>query len=289
MKPAMLICMMAVALLMGCVGDKPLSQYEATDEEAIFNVVMIDNGRISELEILPSSMPDTLEFIANPDPDQPLYWHVVDSTIDEFRVLFSDQPVQSPVGLVNQANVNMIKTRRGVFNILRYNDSADSLERYSKEFELTGTKSSICQQWGQTSQRRGWLLTAIGHARFVTPGNDQAFLDNLSYDSDSNNDTIFQTGTRNIEDILRFDAEEEVTLSFRVDDETDLVFIYVPVNNFSYSLAVPVPDGSGGYQVPFIIPSLSRIYGQFRFLVINAGNISSDYAASGYSFNYRVR
>ncbi len=112
----MLIFMMAVALLMACVGDKPLSQYEATNEEAIFNVVMIDNGRLSELVILPTSIPDTLEFIANPDPDQPLYWHVVDSTTDVFRVLFSDQPVQSPIGLVNQANVNMIKTRHGVFN-----------------------------------------------------------------------------------------------------------------------------------------------------------------------------
>ena len=289
MKLTVVICLIVVSIFLACVGDKPLSQYEATDEEAIFNVVMTDNGRISEIEILPTSMPDTLEFIANPDPVQPLYWHVVDSTIDDFRVLFSDQPVQSPIGLVNQANVNMTKTRRGVFYILRYDDSADSLERFSKEFELTGTRSAICQQWGQTSHRRGWLLTAIGHARFVTPGHDQAFLTNLTYDSDSSDDTIFRTGAKNLEDIIRFDAEEEVTLSFRVNSESDLVYIYIPVNNFSYTLAVPIPDGLGGCQVPFIIPSISRIYGQFRFLVINAGNVSSDYAASGYSFNYRVR
>jgi len=281
--------MMAVALSMACIGDKPLSQYEATDEEAIFNVVMIDNGRLSELAILPASIPDTLSFIANPDPDQPLYWHVIDSTIDDFRVIFSDQPVQSPIGLVNQANVNMTRTWQGVFNILRYNNGADSLERYAKEFELAATRSAICQQWGQTSQRRGWLLTAIGHARYVTPGHDQAFLIDLTYDSASNDAFVFQTGIQSLEDITRFDAEEEVTLNFRVNSESDLVYIYVPVNNFSYTLAVPVPDGSGGYQVSLVIPSISRIYGQLRFLVINAGYVSIDYAASGYSFNYRVR
>lgn len=210
MKLAVSISLIAVALLLACVGDKPLSPNEATDEEAIFNVLMIDNGRISELAILPASIPDTLAFIANPDSEQPLYWHVVDSTLDDFRVLFSDQPVQSPVGLVNQANVNMTKTWQGTFNILRYNDEADSLERYSKEFTLTGTRSAVCQQWGQTSQRRGWLLTAIGHARFVSPGSGYTFLNNLAYDSDSNDESIFHTGTMALEDIIRFDAEEEL-------------------------------------------------------------------------------
>jgi hypothetical protein len=289
MKPIALILISAAALLVACTGDKPLSQYEATNEEAIFNVVMIDNGRLSELVILPVSMPDTLAFIADPDPAQPLYWHVVDSTTDDFRVIFSDQPVQSPIGLVNQANATITRTWQGVLNILRYNDNADSLERYSKEFELTATRSAICQQWGQTSQRRGWLLTAIGHARFVTPGHDLAFLNNLTYDSDSNDDTIFHTGTTDLDDIPRFDAGEEVTLRFRVNDETNLVYVYTPIDNFGYELASPVPDGAGGYQVSFVIPSISRIYGQFRFLVINAGHVSIDYAASGYSFNYRVR
>jgi len=289
MKFTLSIPLIAVALLSACIGDKPLSPYEATDEEAIFNVVMIDNGRLSELVILPASMPDTLAFIANPDSGQPLYWHVVDSTIDDFRVLFSDQPVQSPVGLVNQANVNITKTWQGTFNILNYNYEADSLERYSKEFKLTGTRSAVCQQWGQTSQRRGWLLTAIGHARFVSPGSGYPFLSNLTYDSDSNDDTIFHTGTMDLEDIIRFDAGEEVTLNFSLEDDSDPALIYVPVNNYGYELAVPTPDGSGGYRVIFVMPSISRIYGQFRFLVINAGNFSGNYAASGYSFNYRVR
>ncbi|MCP4580353.1 MAG: hypothetical protein GY839_01950 [candidate division Zixibacteria bacterium] len=285
MKHLVVSSLIALLILMACTGDKPLSQYEASDEEAIFNVITIDNIRLSELAIFPSDVPDTLEFIQNPDAENPLYWHTVDSTDEQLRVLISNQPVDSPVGLVEQASGTLTKTWLGVFNSLRYNDDADSLERYAREFELAGTRSSICQKWGQSSHRRGWILTSIGSARFTSPGGGQSFLNNLVYQSESNSDSVFHEGVVDTDDILRFDSEEEVTIRYDLNNDSDLLFMLIPVGNYSYELASPVPAPAGGYQVTVAMPSTRRLYGQLRFLVINDG----DYQAVGYSYNYRVR
>ena len=147
-------CLIVFLIFLSCVGDKPLAQYEATDEEAIYNVVTIDNGRLSEFRVFSPDIPDTLGFMEMPESDQALHWHVVDSTDEDFRVTISSQPVQSPVGLVEQGSVTLTKIWMGTFNTLRYNEDGDSLERYIQAFELTGTRNGICQKWGQTSFRR---------------------------------------------------------------------------------------------------------------------------------------
>jgi hypothetical protein len=289
MKQLAICLLISFFLILACVGDKPLSQYEATDEEAIFNVITIDNNRISELTIFRSDIPDTLDFAQNPDPENPMHWHVVDSTIEEIRVYISNHPVESPVGQVIQASAVLTNTWQGVFHSLRYNDDADSLERNEKEFELTGTRSAICQQWGQSSHRRGWLLTSISNASFTSPGGGQPFLNNLVYQSDSNTDSVFLNTIYEKDDILRFDTEEEITIRFNLSDDSDYLSMFIPMDNFSYELASPVAAAGGEYEVVVTMPSLNRIYGQIRFLVINAGDFSDVYHATGYSYNYRMR
>ena len=270
----------------GCVGDKPLSEIEATDEEAIYNVIQIDNYRLSTLDLITS---DTVEFIINQDTLSTLCWHSVEETDEDFSIDISDHKVDSPVGPVYSASVEYSKTFVGTFETLRYNAEIDSMERFPKEFVLTGTRSAVCQQWGISNQvRRGWILISISDARFSTPGGGYHFLDSLCYVSSTDSMGVFSYGIRNLEDLVHFETGEEVTIHYRLIDDEDFLFVFVPVNDYAYQLAVPQPDSSGGFKVVFDMPA-RRIYGQLRFLVINAKAILSDYRASGYSYNYSTR
>jgi hypothetical protein len=287
MKTIVIIMMFGLVMLIACNNDNPVSSLEATDEEAIFNVVMTDNLRLSDMTILPSAMPDTLAFIANPDPDTRLYWHVVDTTIESFQVTISDQMVPSDVGMVYEASVYYTKNIQGTFNILAYNEPGDSLERSSREFSLTGIRSARCQKWGVTNQRRGWLLTEISDAHFTQGG--QEFLQNLRYHCDSNDDSIFVSSLKDTDLIPRFDADEEVTLTFHIPSSADYVYVLIPEDNYYYQQADLQSLGNGNYQVVATMPALSRLYSQLRFLVIGADYGGSSYVAAGYSYNYRVR
>lgn len=289
MKKLIMFAMMGLALLLACTGDTPFSEFEATDEEAIFNVVMLDNARLSNLSILPDEIPDTLAFIANPDSAQPLYWHVIDTTTDEFRVTLSDHQVESPIGPVDQGNVIYTKTWLGAFESFRYNAAADSLERYTAEFQMVGTRAAACQRWGvATSQRRGWLLAAMGDARF-SAGGSQIFLDKLVFHSESNDDSLFHYGLKNTADIVRFDAGEEAVFDLELSNPANLLYMFIPVGNFGYELAPLVEFQPGEYEVTVTMPSISYVYGQLKFLVVNLGNYPDEYKALGYSYNYRIR
>lgn len=287
MRWLLILLLLSTAVYFACDDENPMSQGEATDEEAIFNVVMIDNLRLSDMEAFPGTVPDTAAFIANPTAEETLYWHDVDSLRESFQVTISDTPVESPVGLVLEATAVYTKTWFGKFKTWHYNGLADSLERYSKNFQLAGSRSAKCQKWGSTSQRRGWLLTHIGDAHF-SAGGGHGFLQSLYYHSESNEDSVFDASLKELDFIPRFDAEEEVTFTFDIRLPTDEAYIFMPVSNFNYELAIPEPAGDG-YRVQATMPSISRIYGQLRFYVVNAGVFDEAYRATGYSYNYRIR
>lgn len=291
MKYISFFAVIIVVSVAGCVGEKPLSEIEATDEEAIYNVMFIDNYRLTTLDLISSDVPDTLEFIANPDPENPLYWHIVEGIDEDFQVDISNDLVDSPVGLIYSASVSYDKTYSGTFEILRYNEDTDTsnIERYSKEFVLKGTRDAECQQWGLSNQvRRGWLLTSIGDARFFTPEGGYHFLDDFYYNSSTDSMLDFTYGTYSLEDLVHFEPGEEVTVHYQLTDNNDLLLMYVPVNDFGYQMAVPQPDSPEGFKVVFNMPG-KKIYGQLRFLIINAGAFYDDYRASGYSYNYSTR
>jgi len=275
--------------MMGCVGEKPLSEIEATDEEAIYNVMFIDNYRLTTLDLISSDVPDTLEFIADPDPENPLYWHVIEETDEDFVVDISNDPVDSPVGPVYSASVNYVKTYNGTFEVVRYNEDTDEIERYSKDFVLKGTRNAECQQWGLSNQvRRGWLLTSISDVRFFTPQGDYHFLDDFHYNTSTDSLLYFTYGTYSPDELVHFELEESVIVHYQLIENSDLLLMYVPINDFGYQLVIPQPDSQGGFEVIFNMPS-RKIYGQLRFLVLNAGAFYDDYRASGYSYNYSTR
>jgi len=70
--------MLVILSIMFCSCDEPLSQLEATDNEAIYNVILVDNYRVGDLEIIPSDIPDTTSYIENPDTANILYWHKIE-------------------------------------------------------------------------------------------------------------------------------------------------------------------------------------------------------------------
>lgn len=282
-----LIIMLSIFAL-NCEDDNPVSYYESTDEEAILNVVMVDNVRLSGVSPFTDATPDTLAYIDDPIADQPLYWHVVDSTVERLPITYSTNQVESPVGLVDQAYANYTIKFYGNFYNLVYNSEADSLERYVKEFVITGTRRAICQRWGRAgSTRRGWTLISISGAT-ISAGGGQAFLQDLRYISSSNDDSTFSVSLTEVDELLEFDTEEEITLRFDLDSESDLAYIYIPNNNFGYSLAEPTTI-SDGYEVAVTMPSYSNIYGQFRFYVVNVGDYEDIYRSSGYAYNYQMR
>ena len=274
-------------IIASCNSKNPVSNYEATDEEAIYNVVLIDNIRLSEIVAFPETVPDTASFIANPVDGQPLFWHDLDTLSESFNVSISAQPVSSPIGDVYEATVVYTIIWYGTFETLNYNSSADSLERYSRSFQVTGKRTARCQRWGQTSLRRGWRLTEIGGAT-INAGTGQGFLQDLVYHCDSNDDSLFNGAIVETADIPRFDTDEEVTLTFDIGSDNDLAYIFIPDGNLGYTLATPEPVGDS-YKVTMTMPSIDDIYGQFRFYVVNAGQFTGSYKARGYSYGYRMR
>jgi len=286
MKKLSLLIIGLFALLIACSGDTPYSQYEATDNEAIYNVLLVDNLRLADLVIMPD-IADTQAFIANPDSAHPIYWHDVDSTSEDLQITYAGQ-VQSPVGMVDQANVVFTRTWLGSFIKLSYDPQGDSLVRQSVGFQLSGIRSAICQRWGSTSQRRGWLLISISDARY-SAGGSQNFLDKLVFHSESNDDSLFHHGLVTIDDMLRFDAEEEVGFNLELDNQSDLLYMFIPDNNFNYRLADLTETQPGEYQVDVTMPSIRSMPGQLRFLVVNLGSFPNEYKALGYSYNYRIR
>jgi len=282
------ILIMAILSILFCSCDKPLSPMEATDNEAIYNVVLIDYYRVGDLEIIPSDIPDTTEYIENPDPVNPIYWHKIEQTEEDLDIIISDQPVETEVGSFYQAEVTYTKTWSGNFNIIRYNNNADSLERFSKEFVLTGIREAVCLKMGLTNHRRGWCLTSIGDAEFTSLTPEPRFLDYLYYFSGSSSDSVFDFGSRSLNDLIVFNTGEEVTIRFDLISDLDELIMHVPVDNYNYQSAEFQPEPSGGYKTIFNMPSVS-LYGQLKFLVINAGDVSEDYLARGFSYNYKTQ
>jgi|GEM_PF-1983869 hypothetical protein len=275
-------------VIMACSGKNPVSPIEATDEEAIYNVLFQDNYRITVFDFFKIAIPDTAAFLANPDPNNPCIWHDVQYTSENLVITILDNPVQSPVGLVMEGHVTYTINDTGKFRIIMYNSAADSIERDSVKFNLTMTRSATCQQWGRTNTiRRGWLLTSISDAR-VSGGQNYPFLSGLRYSSVTHADTSFVYGTHEPGEMLKFSPSEEISIRYQTPDSLDKVFIYIPSNNYGYRLATPQKDSLGVWRATFTMPSVN-IYGQLFFYVVNVGNFNQAYRASGYSFNYRIR
>mgnify|MGYP000145780503 CR=1 FL=1 len=285
---ARLLVPLFLALLFACTGDKPLSPIEATDEEAIYNLLFNDYWRLTTLDIIDQTVPDTAAFIADPDSGLGLYWHKIDSTREYLTIDISPQPVPSPVGDVYQGNVLYENTFYGSFFGMRYNASADTIERMSKAFAVNGRRSVICQQWGFPSQvRRGWLITSIGDVRFLSPGQSYHFLDSLAYRTPSQAETTFVFGNYSLDKLRRFSPGEQVTVNMVLVDSTDLLMFMIPYADFGYRQAELTADTNLVLTTTFIMPSRS-LYGQLRFLLINAGDWPAPYKAVGYSFIYRI-
>ncbi len=287
MRPRFLIPALAVAML-SCTGDKPLSSIEATDEEAIYNLLFNDYWRLTTLEIIDQTIPDTAAFIANPDSGLGLYWHKIDSSSEHLTIDILPQPMPSPVGDVYQGNVLYENAFYGSFFGMRYNAAADTIERLSKTFIINGRRSVICQQWGFPSQaRRGWLITSIGDARFQSSGQNYHFLDSLFYRTQSQGETVFVLGNYSLDQIRRFSPGEQVTVSMILVDSLDLLLFLIPYADFGYRLAELTADSNLVLTTTFNMPARA-LYGQLRFLLINAGDWLAPYKAVGYSFLYRI-
>ena len=282
----LLFCLIFIA---ACSGKKPLSIIEATNQEAIYNVLFQDNFRLVSFDFFDTVVPDTQTYLNNPDPDKPCLWHEVQYFDDDLIITILDQPVQSPVGLVYESHITYTVTDTGRFRMLRYNAAADSFERYSTKFNIRVARSATCQQWGRSNQlRRGWLLTSISDARVTTPGQNYHFLNDFGYSSLTHNDTTCVYDTYDPVVLVSFLQNEQVTVHYQIQDSLDKVFIYIPKNDYGYQLADPQQDSLGNWQTIITMPS-RKIYGQLFFLVVNVGRFDQVYKASGYSYNYRIR
>jgi hypothetical protein len=274
--------------VIACNDKNPVSRIEATNQEAIYNVLFNDYPRLTTLDFLTSFVPDTQAFVANPDSGRPLYWHEIEDIHDTLAISIGENPVPSPVGLVYQAGVSYSIRYTGKFHTMRFNVLADSIERYYKTFTLYGSRIATCQQWGLPNQpRRGWLLTQIGDARFYS--GDYHYLNGLNYSTTNHpTSTAFVYSSHDPTLLESFNTGEEMTVNFGLITPSDLLLMYIPLNDYGYQLAVPQLDTATTYNVTFNLPS-RKIYGQLRFLVTNAGDVNGLYKASGYSYNYQIK
>lgn len=270
--------------------DKPTSQQEATDNEAIYNVILVDNYRLGSLEIFHSNttIPDTIAFIEEPDTLNPIFWHDISETEEEFDVVINPEKVETEFGNFYQASVDYSKTWEGIFNLMRYNIDADSLERFSLVFSMQGEREAVCQQWGSAgSSRRGWKLIEMSGAEFRSSGSGSFSLSSLYYHADSRDDSVFSILSRELDEIPDFDISEQVRLSFNYETQNNLLLIYIPYNDYYYRAANIDTDDTGGYEVIFNMPS-RQLYGQLKFLTINLDEITERYKARGYGYNYHA-
>ena len=164
-----LIWVVILILSSGC-GKKGVDPVEdATDVDAVANIVLFDYGHLFLPDSLATPIPDTLPLeLASPYKLEK-FWRTVE--LDSLILMIGEQDtiIEDSVRIVPIRGVTVARHMRGKLEIMATDtsDGESRTVRMSKPYFTSGSVNGTVKKYGfDYNTRRGWLLTDIGNARY---------------------------------------------------------------------------------------------------------------------------
>jgi hypothetical protein len=154
-------------LASGCgkTGVDPIE--DATDIDAIINIVRYDNAALFNADKLDMPIPDTSELLAGQPYQLVNYWRTVNW--DSLFILIGRQDtiLEDSTRIIPFRNIEVQQFFAGSLEIIAL-DTADGNSRrvhLSKSYSSKGTIEGVVKLYGfPYNTRRGWMLTEIGNS-----------------------------------------------------------------------------------------------------------------------------
>ncbi|HBZ01836.1 MAG TPA: hypothetical protein DEO84_11005, partial [candidate division Zixibacteria bacterium] len=164
---AVVIALLFLVLSGGCgkTGVDPVE--DATDIDAIINIIRYDKAALFTADKLEMPAPDTSALIGALPYELVSYWRTVNS--DSFFIKLGDQDtvLEDSVRLVPFRLVSIEQFFTGNMEIIALDttDGDSRRVRLSKPYTTKATVSGMVKKYGfDYNSRRGWALTEIGNA-----------------------------------------------------------------------------------------------------------------------------
>ncbi len=281
-----------VAIMLGCGRSGVEPPADATDEDAIYNIIRYDSPSAFSLDLLDLSVPDTNQGLLT--AFEPIHWwHTIghDSLDIDIRI-FEPQPGDTS-GAVPYANVRVVKYFWGTLEVIALDTTGGSPQRvrFSKSFGMLGVINSVFEKVGfDYNTRRGWRFMQISDAVFTSlsqtvppppPTVEIQTADSL---------IRVNPGIKLLRYIPQFTPGESVNVSIYPIDTSSVVSVRYP-SGTGYMTQVP-PRGPGGvFRTGFTFPRYEE-FGHFLVDIINPAAITDStarYNPSAIGVLYRAR
>ncbi len=281
-----------VAIMLGCGRSGVEPPADATDEDAIYNIIRYDSPSAFSLDLLDLSVPDTNQGLLT--AFEPIrWWHTIghDSLDIDIRI-FEPQPGDTS-GAVPYANVRVVKYFWGTLEVIALDTAGGSPQRvrFSKSFGMLGVINSVFEKVGfDYNTRRGWRFMQISDAVFTSlsqtvppppPTVEIQMADSL---------IRVNPGIKLLRYIPQFTPGESVNVSIYPIDTSSVVSVRYP-SGTGYMTQVP-PRGPGGvFRIGFTFPRYEE-FGHFLVDIINPAAITDStarYNPSAIGVLYRAR
>ncbi len=281
---------LAIIIACGRSGVEPPA--DATNEDAIYNIIRFDSPSAFSLDLFDLSVPDTSLGLLT--EYQPVYWwHTVghDSLDIDIRI-FEPQPGDTS-GAVPYANVRVAKYFWGTLEVIALDTAGGSPQRvrFSKSFGMLGVINSVFEKVGfDYNTRRGWRFMQISDAVFTSlsqtvppppPTVEIQTADSL---------IRVNPAIKLLRYIPQFTPGESVTVSIYPIDTSSVVSIRYP-SGAGYATQLPRREAGGVFRAGFSFPRHEE-FGHFLVDIINPAVLSDSttrYFPNSLGVLYRAR
>ena len=286
------LALLSAVMSFSCGDTGVTKPKDATNEDAIYNIIRYDAPSLFNLDLLDFSVPDTLPF-ATGTIVPTVYWY--DPDRDSLFIDIQIRYPQSgdPIGTIPVANVSVSKHFFGSFEIIGVDTAGGGSEpvRMSKEFAIMGLIDAYFEKYGfDSDSRRGWLLTQISDAVFVgNVSGPQGNIGSITVSSPSYPDHVVDTTIKGFSGILTFAPGESLTISIQTVNVGD--FVTLRYRSGGALVSVPVPaDENGDHIAGFRLPSATG-FDHFLIDAVNYRTVTDtlSFRSKAIGVLYRVR
>jgi hypothetical protein len=166
-RKAVVIGLLLLILSGGCgkTGVDPVE--DATDIDAIINIIRYDKAALFSIDLLDTPVPDTSGLLSGQPYQLVDYWRTVNWDSLFIIIGRQDTIIEDSSRIVPYREIEVRRFFKGNFEIIAL-DTADGNSqriRLSKSYSTEGTVGGVVKLYGfPYNTRRGWILTEIGNA-----------------------------------------------------------------------------------------------------------------------------
>ena len=278
--PGLIVILALLELIfLSCSGHDVSGPEDATDLDAIYRLVTIDETDEFNIDLLDFSIPDTSapNIIAY---DQLFYWFDLSTDSLDLQISLDYPGSHDSLGTLPEAAVQMIKKFYGTLEIIGV-DTVNGSEvpvRISRPFVIRGEVSAYFVKYGPDySHRRGWLMREISDVVYLA-GYPEG-ITQIMINSDSYSSFILTPGLKTLSEIPSFAPGESVMVIVNGSNIDDKFRLRYPEGGVFQNILLE-NDGQGNFIGEFRMPQTGernhflieaigetsfRVSGQFRY------------------------